>query len=64
MDALQKRLQKIVKQMRADKIDLADTPAHFKWSYPEDPWVEYELLICETDQANLGIDDPILDYVH
>lgn len=64
MDAMQKKLQKLVKGLREDGINLAETPALFKWSYENDPWIEYELLIKETDQASLGIDDPIIDNVH
>ena len=52
-DAMQKKLQKTVKGLREDGIDLSETPALFKWSYENDPWVKYELLIQETNQSEL-----------
>lgn len=56
-DAMQKKLQKLVKGLREDGIDLSETPALFKWSYEDDPWVKYELLIQETAQAELRLND-------
>ena len=56
-DAMQKKLQKLDKGLREDGIDLQETPALFKWSYEDDPWVKYELLIQETPQAGLFTDD-------
>lgn len=59
-DAMQKKLQKLVKGLREDGIDLAETPALFKWSYEDDPLVHYELLITETTQAELIFDDDVV----
>lgn len=50
---MQKKLMKIVKDMREDGLDLMETPVIFKWSYKEDPYIEYELLIKETEQSNI-----------
>ena len=59
-DDMQKKLQKLVKGLREDGIDLAETPALFKWGYEDDPWVKYELLITETTQAELLLDDDVV----
>lgn len=61
-DAMQKQLQKIVKGLREDGIDLTETPALFKWSYEDDPWIKYELLIQETAQAEMDFNHD--DVVH
>ena len=58
-DAMQEKLQKLVKGLREDGVDLRETPALFKWSYEEDPWIKYELLIQETDQAEIPIEDSV-----
>lgn len=58
-DAMQKKLQKLVKGLREDGIDLAETPALFKWSYEDDPWVHYELLITGA-AAELVFDDDVV----
>jgi len=52
MDAIQKKLMKTLASLRDDNIDLKETPALFTWSYPEEPWIEFELLIRETDQSS------------
>ena len=50
-DAMQKKLQKLVKQLREEEIDLKETPALFTWRYEDDPWISYELLIKEVDES-------------
>lgn len=46
--------QKLVTAMREEaNIDLAETPALFRWSYPEEPYLVYELMIAEVDPSEV-----------
>lgn len=48
--------QKLVNALREEGgIDLKETPALFQWSYEDDPYVTYELMITEHDQASLAL---------
>lgn len=58
-DAMQKKLMKTLNSLREDGIDLAETPALFKWSYPEEPWIQFSLMIQETDQAEMPIGEEL-----
>lgn len=48
-----------VGQLRKDDVDLEKTPALFKWSYSEEPHIQFQLLILETDQAELALEDTL-----
>ena len=39
--------------------DLEQEPVIFKWSYAEEPYIEFQLLIKETQQANLPDSEPL-----
>lgn len=56
-DTMKKQLLETVKDLRESEIDLLVTPALFTWSYDEEPWIEFQLLIKETDQANLPLEE-------
>lgn len=51
---MKEKLLETVKYLRQDDIDLEGTPVIFKWVYPEEPHIEFQLLIKETDKANIG----------
>lgn len=59
-DSMKKQLLETVKDLRESEIDLGETPALFTWSYDEEPWIEFQLLIKEVDQANL----PLIEELH
>lgn len=58
-DTMKKQLLETVKDLRESEIDLGETPALFTWSYDEEPWIEFQLLIKETDQANLPLEEEL-----
>jgi len=33
--------------LREDEINLEETPVVFRWSYPEEPHIEFQLMITE-----------------
>ena len=52
-DAMKKQLLETVEGLREDGVDLAETPALFTWGYDEEPWIEFQLLITETERSSL-----------
>lgn len=58
-DHMKRQLLETVESLKEDGIDLSETPALFKWSYDEQPWIEFQLLITETEQANLNLEEPV-----
>ncbi len=46
-------LMLLVADLRDQDIDLQETPALFKWSYEEEPHIEFQLLVKEVDQMGL-----------
>lgn len=46
-------LMLLVADLRDQDIDLQETPALFKWSYQEEPHIEFQLLVKEVDQMGL-----------
>lgn len=52
---MKKTLQETVSKLKEDGQDLKENMAVFKWTYPEDPFIEYTLLISEVDQAGLPL---------
>ncbi len=48
-------LMLLVADLRDQDIDLQETPALFKWSYQEEPHIEFQLLVKEVDQLELPI---------
>jgi hypothetical protein len=50
---MKQKLLEIVENLKNDNINLEETPVVFRWSYPEDPYIQYQLLIKETQQSNL-----------
>lgn len=58
-DKMKQQLLGTLDGLRDHGVDLAETPALFTWSYEEEPWIEFKLLITETDQASLPFEDSI-----
>lgn len=54
---MKEKLLETVAYLRDDEINLEETPAIFKWSYPEEPHIEFQLLIKEIAQSNLVFED-------
>lgn len=51
---MKEELMHLVNSLKEEQnIDLKETPALFRWAYKEDPFIMYEMLIKETEQANL-----------
>ena len=52
---MRKNFQGLVRDLTENRgMDLRETPALFKWTYPDDPNIVYQLLIrelSETEQA-------------
>ena len=42
---MKEKLLETLKGLQEEEIDLGETPALFKWSYPEEPYIEFQLLI-------------------
>lgn len=59
-DAMQKKLQKMVKKLREDEIDLTETPVLFTWTYEEDPSIQYKLFITEINPSEIEIDSDVI----
>lgn len=57
--AMKRQLLGTLDGLREHGIDLAETPALFIWSYEEEPWIEFKLMITETDQAALPLEEPL-----
>lgn len=57
--SMKKQLLGMVEGLREQEIDLGETPALFTWSYEEEPWIEFKMLITETDQAALPLEEPL-----
>jgi hypothetical protein len=51
MDELHKKLMMTLHDLREEGIDLKEDPVLIRWVYPEEPWIEFELLIREMDEA-------------
>jgi hypothetical protein len=47
---MKEELLNTVKELRSKEIQLNDTPALFRWSYPEEPEILFELLISKTGE--------------
>ena len=53
---MKEELQLLVANLQTEEeIDLKETPALFRWAYPDSPFIMYELLIQETEQANMEL---------
>lgn len=58
-DKMKQRLLGTLDGLRETGIDLAETPALFTWSYEEEPWIEFQLLIKEVNQIQLPLEEPL-----
>jgi 3-polyprenyl-4-hydroxybenzoate decarboxylase len=56
---MKKTLLRTVKKLEKDNINLLETPVIYKWSYEEQPYVEFQLLIKKTPQSNLALDSKV-----
>lgn len=44
-ESLKEILEDIVKELETKEVDLEITPALFNWRYPDNPEINYQLLI-------------------
>lgn len=56
---MKEQLLTTVKEMKEDGHDFEEEPIIFKWSYPEEPFTEFQLLITETEQASFSFGDVV-----
>lgn len=49
---MKEELMLTVADLREQGIDLEETPAFFEWSYQEEPFVKFQLLIKEVSQLD------------
>lgn len=52
---MKERLLNILDNLRDDEVNLEETPVIFKWSYEEEPHIQFQLMIKETEQGNLPL---------
>lgn len=57
--SMKKQLLGMVEGLREQEIDLTETPALFTWSYEEEPWIKFKMLITETDKTTLPLEEPL-----
>ena len=57
---MQEQLQGTVAEMRKQGINLMKDHPLFKWSYPDDPNIEFQLLILEKLDSSLATEDDIV----
>jgi len=55
---MKQELIETVVKMREEGYDFEETPALFKWSYEECPYVEFQLLIKENRQQEFSFAPP------
>ena len=51
---MKKELLRIIKELRKEKFNFKETPPLFRWSYPEEPTVLFELLITEVRESDVN----------
>jgi hypothetical protein len=56
-EEMKKGFQSLLKNLINKGIDLETTPVVFKWSYEEDPFIQYQLLIIQKDQGELLLEE-------
>lgn len=49
---MKEKLLETVAYLREDEINLEETPVIFKWNYPEEPHIQFQLMIKETETGN------------
>ena len=57
---MKSKLQETVAKLKEEGFDFKEDMAVFTWSYPENPYIAYTLLIQETEQANLVFEEGVL----
>ncbi|UOF80638.1 hypothetical protein [Caudoviricetes sp.] len=53
---MKKKLLEMVVALQEEGHDLKETPALFTWSYPEEPYIKFQMLIKETTNASLPLE--------
>jgi len=56
---MKKQLLQTLAGLQDKGVDLSKTPALFTWSYSEEPYVQFQLLIKETTDINLTPESPV-----
>lgn len=58
--SMKKELLKTVNGLLDQGINLMETPAHFTWSYPESPYVKFQMLISIKELPQ-QVEEPLLN---
>lgn len=56
---MKKKLLETVAQLKIEGHNLEETPALFTWSYPEEPHIQFQMLIKETDTVNVPLETTV-----
>lgn len=56
---MKQTLLETVAGLKERGIDLKEEHPLYKWSYPEIPEIQFQLLIMETDQLNLPLGETL-----
>lgn len=52
---MKKKLLKTLSGLREQGINLMETPALYTFSYEEEPYIQFQVLIKATEQSNLAL---------
>lgn len=56
---MKEQLLNTVVRLREEGVNLGETPPLFKWSYPEEPNIQFQMLILEGNQMEIPFDEPL-----
>ena len=57
---MKEHFQNLVEALRLSGTNLGETPAVFKWEYPDDPLVTYQLVIVElTEETKAFLNEEV-----
>ena len=55
--AMKRGYQNLLNKLVKGGINLKESPVVFKWTYEEDPFIQYQLMIIEKDQGELELEE-------
>lgn len=56
---MKKKLLKTVLGLREQGVNLVETPALYTFSYEEEPYIIFQVLIKATEQSNLALSNEL-----
>ena len=56
---MKKKLLNVLASLREQDINLLETPALYTFSYEEEPYIQFQVLIKATTQSNLAISNEL-----